>query len=315
MTPVTIEISVVSAIYNEGEGVSGFVQALFAALEKVGVSFEVILVDDGSGDDSLEKMVALTAEHKELRVVELTRNHGQVKALGAGLAQARGNAVVMMDGDMQHNPEDILRFYDKRREGYDLVATFREKRADALRRKAVTWLGNRVNRFLTGIDIKDFGSSFRMIDAAILAALKDRDGYVHFSAPHLYLNAARIAHVPVIQHERAFGSTKWSFGQFVSYNLDFLASSPRLTTILIGLSFVGFAAGGLIYLANMAELFDDVRSMTAPVSIAFSSLQLAMLGVIWREVIIGQRLARGTPPYLIRKIWDGDASSTPRPDS
>ena len=122
-------------------------------------------VDDGSSDGSLDTLREHVGKIAGLRVVELYKNSGQVAALSAGMSVARGRYVVMMDGDLQHDPADVRRLFDLAREGHDLVATYRRQRQDTLLRRLVTWSGNRINRALTGLPIRDFGSAYRMIDA------------------------------------------------------------------------------------------------------------------------------------------------------
>ena len=108
----TVDISLVSAIYNEAEGVDLLLEKINEVFSKVTQSYEIIIVDDGSSDDSLEKLKKAVDIIPNLKVVELYKNVGQVKALGAGMTVAKGKWIVMMDGDLQHNPEDILQFIE-----------------------------------------------------------------------------------------------------------------------------------------------------------------------------------------------------------
>jgi glycosyltransferase involved in cell wall biosynthesis len=298
-----VDVSVVCAVYNEGRGVDALIERLLAALRPLGQSFEIVVVDDGSADDTLERLKAALASAPELRVAELARNYGQVAAVSAGLTLAQGRWIVTMDGDLQHDPADIPRLLAAARAGADLVATVRTKREEPLKRRAVTWVGNRVNRFLTGLDVKDFGSFFRVVDARIVEGLKDRDGLVHYNTPALYASARRLVQEPITQHRRAFGSTKWTFSMFVSYNLDFVTASPRLTHLLLFTAMGGFVAGMTLYVLKLAGVLHAVEAASAPAIIALGSLQVAILGVIWREVIQAQRFAKGVRPFAIRRIW------------
>ncbi len=298
-----IEISMVVGVFNEAKGIGEFIESLYEVLKKTKITYEVIIVDDGSTDSTLDKLKEHVAVKKNFVIVELLKNFGQVKALSAGMSVTGGRWIIMMDGDMQHDPSYISTFIGKSQEGYDLIATFRQEREESMQRKIITWLGNRINRFLVGIDIKDFGSAYRMFDNEILAGMKDKNGFVHYNTPQLYASARKIAQIPIIQKKRKYGSTKWTLGMFISYNMDFVTVSPKLAYTLILISFFGFLIGSLLYVFKVLSVFSNVQAISAPVAIAISSLQLAMIAVIWREVIVVQNLIKGVPPYIIRKIW------------
>lgn len=298
----TVDISLVVALYNEAEGVNLLLKKINTVLSETDKTYEIILVDDGSTDASLEIMKKALDIIEHLKIVELYKNAGQVNALGAGMSVAEGKWIIMMDGDLQHNPEDILRFIEKSEEGYDLVATFRSERKETITRKVISWFGNRINRYLTGLDIKDFGSAFRMFNAIILENLKDNKGYVHYNTPQLYANAKKIIQIPIIQHKRPFGKTKWNLGMYISYNLDFITVSDKFVRVLLLLSFIGLFTGVSLYLCKLNHVFESVNAISAPVSIAFTSFLLIIISIVWREVIVNQRISKGIPPFIINAI-------------
>jgi len=315
-SPGSVDVSVVCAVYNEDQGVDRLVEGIAAVLPAVAASHEIVIVDDGSSDDTLAKLKRCTHVLPTLRVVELTRNFGQVGALGAGLTVARGRYLVTMDGDLQHDPQDIPRLVLTAQQGHDLVATYRTVRVESVKRRIVTWVGNRVNFFFTGLDVRDFGSTFRVLGARIVDALRDGTGRVHYNTPLLYALARRPVQLPITQHKRAFGSTKWTFTMFVAYNLDFLTASLRLVHLILAVSFVAFAAATVLYLLKLLGVFAHVEAASAPAMIALSALQLALLAVVWREVIQAQRFAKGVPPFVIHQIWStGGAASDARPEA
>jgi glycosyltransferase involved in cell wall biosynthesis len=306
-----IEVSVVCAVYNEGQGIDLLIERFREIIPQLGTSYEVIFVDDGSTDDTLERLKRWVGTCLWLRVVELARNFGQVGALSAGMTVAQGRCIVTMDGDLQHDPADILKLLEARSQGYDLVATYRIRRVEGMHRKVATWLGNRINRFLTELDILDFGSVFRAVDAHILVELKDWQGRVHYNTPMLYACAKRVIQLPITQYKRMFGRSKWTLAKFVAYNLDFLTASTKLTRFFIGLSLVGFLMGFFLYSLKLLHIFEKVEAVSAPAYILLASLQLALLAVVWREVVQAQRLAKGIPPFVIRTIWAGEQVAAP----
>ena len=304
-----LDLSVVVAVYNEEQSVSPLLAKLSAVLSSLRLSYEILIVDDGSTDGTLRALKEQVGRVVGLRVIELHRNVGQVGALSAGMSVGRGRWIAMMDGDLQHEPEDLKRLVKKMLEGYDLVATYRERRVDKLNRRLITWCGNRINRYLTGVNIRDFGSAYRLFTAEILAMLKDTRGYVHYNTPEIYMNARRWTELPITQYGRAHGSSKWTLLMFILYNLDFIVSSPKVTQLLIGLSMVGVAIGSALYALYLFGSFEEVSAISAPVSIVFTSVLISILAVIWRETMRNQRFARGYPPFLIQAIWsDGQAA-------
>lgn len=297
-----LELSIVCAVFNEGEGVREFVERLDAVCRALNVSYELVLVDDGSSDNTLDELTHLTQIVPCLRAVQLYRNVGQVAALSAGMSIARGAWLLMMDGDFQHAPEDIPRFLEKSREGFDFVASFRVNRKDSRRRRVITWVGNRVNRLLTGLDIRDFGSAFRLFHSGILEMLRDDRGCIHYNTPRLFMLAQRMTYISVQHHRREYGQSKWTLKQFIAFNMDFISASDRLVHILFAMSGLGFVAGIVLYLFKLLGISENVAAMSAPVSIALNSLLLIMIAVVWRESIEAQRSARGFPAFLIQRI-------------
>lgn len=298
-----MELSVISTMYDEEKGVKLFLEQTVDVLDKSGISYEIIVIDDGSSDGTLSLLKAELVRYPHLRVVELQRNFGQVNALGAGLALANGEWIVMMDGDLQHDPASIPSMFEIARNGFDLVATYRENREETRLRKMITWISNRVNRYLIGVDIRDFGSAFRLFHHSILDYLRDRDGYIRYNTPVLYINAHKTIQIPITQHQRKFGTTKWTLMKFVSFNLDMLSASFRLAYLLIIFSWLGVFTGALLYLTKIFGLVENVEAATAPTSLALSFFQLAMIAFIWREVLVTKQLAAGTPPYVVRQVW------------
>jgi glycosyltransferase involved in cell wall biosynthesis len=305
-TQTETDVSIVCAIYNEGQGVDLLLERFQEIIPQLGISCELILVDDGSKDDTLERLKHRIGICPGLRVVELSHNFGQIGALSAGMTIARGQCIITMDGDLQHDPGDIPTLLAARSQGYDLVATYRERREEGVRRKLVTWFGNRINRFFTDLDIWDFGSVFRVIDAHIINELKDWQGRVHYNTPMLYACAKRVVQLPITQYKRMFGRSKWTLANFIVYNLDFLITSSKLTRLFLGISLLGLLAGLSLYTLKLLHIFEKVEAVSAPAHILLASLQLALLAVVWREVIEAQKLAKGTPPFVIRTIWSDD---------
>ena len=312
----SITVSIVCAVYNEGQGVDLLLDKFERVIPRLRTSVELIIIDDGSQDDTLERLKHRTSSFPGLRVIELSRNFGQVRALGAGLTLARGQKIVIMDGDLQHDPEDILSLIEHSFRGYDMVATYRANRGEGIKRRMITWFGNRINRFLTGLDIADFGSTFRVVDRHVLEELTDWQGRVHYNTPMLYAGSKSVIQLPITQYKRRHGQSKWTLNMFLVYNLDFVTASSTLMQFFLMISLGGFIAGLFLYTFKILNIFQDVQALSAPAYILLASLHLALLAIVWREIIEAQKCAKGTPPFIIRAVWpENEARQEPGPVS
>jgi len=224
-----LDISVVAPLYNESANVAPLVEAILGALAARVPAFEVLLIDDGSSDDTWEHIRAAAASPR-VRGVRLARNVGQTAALMAGFDHARGAAVFSLDGDLQNDPRDIPTLLEKLEEGYDLVCGWRQQRQDGLLlRRLPSWCANRLIGWLTGVSIKDNGCSLKgyrreLLDRLVLYA--DQHRFIPALAASL---GARIAELPVRHHARRFGSSKYGLSRTVKVLVD-LITLKMITT-------------------------------------------------------------------------------------
>jgi glycosyltransferase involved in cell wall biosynthesis len=313
--PMRPVLSVVCTVYNEEEVIPELIDKLTLVLSGLDLSSEIVMVDDGSTDRTLARLKSMVGHAPGLRIVELYRNYGQVAALGAGMSVARGDWIVMLDGDLQHDPQDIRRLVAEIARGHDLVATYRDRREETNFRLAVTWVGNRVNRYLTGQPIRDFGSAYRLFSARLLDMMTDGFGYVHYNTPALYINARFGVELPITQYRRRYGASKWNLISLIQYNLDFLIHSKKITQVLLTIGVLGMFIGAALYISSLSGFAEPARAITAPITIAFTSFLVMLLAVIWREVMQTQRYARGQPPFLIAEIWRDCGDGSPGPET
>lgn len=217
------ELSVVVPLYDEEDCVRPLVRAVREALGE-SWKWELILVDDGSGDATVRRAETETAEDGRVRLVRLARNYGQTTAMQAGFDHARGKVVVSLDGDLQNDPRDIPRLVEKLEEGYDLVTGYRQDRQDKLlTRKVPSWVANRIIRWITGVPIRDNGCSLKAYRAEVLSDLH------LYSELHRFIPAvaaatsgARITEIPVRHHPRRFGESKYGLSRTWRVLLDLL---------------------------------------------------------------------------------------------
>jgi glycosyltransferase involved in cell wall biosynthesis len=211
-------------LYNEEDNVTRLCLAIRSALENRGLVYEVLLVDDGSTDETFARAATLPAQYPEVRVFRLRRNSGQTPAMAAGIEHARGDVLVTMDGDLQNDPEDIPLFLEKIREGYDLVVGWRHDRKDKLiSRKIPSRIANWLIGKVTGVPIKDNGCSLKAFRADFIKRIPLYSEMHRFIPAMASLAAPRLAEIKVRHHARQFGKSKYGLSRTYKVLLDLLA--------------------------------------------------------------------------------------------
>jgi len=225
-----IDLSVIAPLYNEEESVELLYSKIKEALELTQKSYEIIFVDDGSADKTVEKASRLAAEDQRLRVMEFRRNYGQTPAMAAGIDIARGDILVTMDGDLQNDPLDIPMMVARLEEGYDLVVGWRHNRQDKLiTRKIPSMIANRLIGTVTGVPIKDNGCSLKVYRAAVIKNSPFYSEMHRFIPALLSLSGAKIAEVKVRHHARQFGQSKYGLSRVYKVLLDLLTIKTILS--------------------------------------------------------------------------------------
>lgn len=210
MTDGVPELSVVVPVYNEAECVAPLCAELYAVLPGLGRSFEVILVDDGSSDDTPELLAAEKQRRDSLRVLRLRKNCGQSAALSCGFDHARGQVVITLDADLQNDPADIPLLLAKLDSGEcDAVCGWRQKRRDTWLRRASSKIANGVRNKLSGETISDTGCSLKAYKTEFLRKIKMFKGMHRFLPTLLKMEGARVVEVPVGHRPRHAGEAKY----------------------------------------------------------------------------------------------------------
>ena len=250
-----MNLSVVIPIKDERDNLRPLDQRLRQALEPLGITYEVILVDDGSIDGSFEVLKELAARDARVKVVRLRRNFGQTPALQAGIDYSSGEVLITMDGDLQNDPADIPVLLDKLAEGYDAVLGLRAKRQDRLLlRRIPSYLGNWIIRKVTGVHIKDMGCTLRAMRRELAEALP-LYGELHRFVPVLAQQlGGRLSQIPVRHHPRVAGKTKYNLTRSFRVLLDLITikflhsylTRPMHVMGLAGLLSMGMGAVSLL---------------------------------------------------------------------
>jgi glycosyltransferase involved in cell wall biosynthesis len=313
-------LSVVAPVYNEEGTIGEFYAKVCAALE--GLPFELVLVDDGSTDGSAVELDRLAAGDPRVRLVSLSRNFGHQTALTAGLDHARGDAVVMLDADLQDPPELILRMLDHWRAGCDVVYAVRQQREGESRFKLTTaaWFYRLFDR-LAQVELQHNSGDFRLLDRAPLDALlsmRERNRFLRGMTVWVgYTQAA----VPYRRDPRYAGKTKYTISRMVRFSLDAISSfshRPLQLATLLGfvistLAFIAIPV--VIALRILGSYLPGFSSITIAV-LLLGGIQLIALGIIGEYIGRIYDEVKGRPLYLVRSrknISDLDVRADPAP--
>ena len=306
-------LSVVIPIKDERDNLAPLHDRVRAALEPLGVLYEVVFVDDGSIDGSFTVLEGLAARDRRVKVVRLRRNFGQTAALQAGIDHSSGAVLVTMDGDLQNDPADIPALLAKLAEGYDAVLGLRAKRHDHfLIRKLPSWMANWLIRKVTGVQIKDMGCTLRVMRRDLAEALP-LYGEMHRYIPVLaQQHGARLAQIPVRHHPRTAGKTKYNLTRTVRVLLDLITIKflhsymTRPMHVMGSAGLVSMGLGGLSLLLTIFMKWHSGIWMTGNPFLLLSAL-LELVGVQFISMgLIGELLTRtyfesqGKSAYTIR---------------
>ena len=313
-----VRVSIVAPVYNERENIEPLHRGLREALD--GLSYELVFVDDGSTDGSLEELNKIAAQDTDhVKVIELRRNFGQTAAIAAGIDHSLGDVIVLIDADLQNDPADIPMMLEKIEEGFDVVSGWRVKRQDSfLTRTLPSRIANWLISKVTGVTLHDYGCTLKAYRRDVL------EGFHLYGEMHRFIPAyaggvgAKIVEVPVQHHPRRFGKAKYGLGRtlkvildlftvkyLVSYALNpiYLFGGTGLALILISFLVLG-------YLIFRRLLLDEhmIRSPLLLMSVMLFILgfQSILMGLIAEQLVRTYHESQAKPTYTVRRIIGGD---------
>jgi glycosyltransferase involved in cell wall biosynthesis len=233
-------VSVFLPVYNEEPNLLPLHAKLDEALKTLGYTAEIIYVDDGSSDGSLNMLREIARLDDRVRVVALKRNYGQTAAMAAGIDAAQGDVLIPMDADLQNDPADIIRLLDKMAEGYDVVSGWRKNRQDKMiTRKIPSMIANRLISWIGGVPLHDYGCSLKAYRRESLEDVKLYGEMHRFIPIYAAWAGARVTEIPVTHHARTMGQSKYGLSRTVKVIFDlitikFMASYQTKPLYLFG---------------------------------------------------------------------------------
>ena len=298
-------ISIVVPVYNEEENIAHFARAVADVMERLPYHYELLFIDDGSSDRSREILRTLGAQDAHIGSIFLARNYGHQLALTCGIDHADGDAVITMDGDMQHPPELLPQLIARWEEGFEIVQTVRlTTEGVSLFKRATSKYYYRLLNLLTDVEIQEGGSDFRLMDRKAVLALRRYREHARFIRGMVGALGFRRTTVDFVAQARYAGSSKFSLRRMISFALDgiFAYSIKPLRTAL----YAGIVSALLAVVLFLHVLVETLRGETVPgwstivvCSLFFGGMQMMMLGVCGEYIARILQEVKNRPLYLV----------------
>lgn len=319
-----MHVSVVAPVYNELENIDLLHSALSEALQ--GLSYELVFVDDGSTDGSLDKLVSLFNDDPDhVKLIELRRNFGQTAAIAAGIDHTSGDVIVLIDADMQNDPADIPKLLEKIDEGYDVVSGWRVNRKDrfitrTLPSRMANWLISRV----TSVKLHDYGCTLKAYRRDVLQGFRLYGEMHRFIPAYAGSVGAKIVEIPVQHHPRKFGETKYGLERTLKVLLDlftvkFLMSYANKPIYLFGGVGLALIVSSVLMLALLIlrRLILDEHMVRSPlllmtVMLFILGFQSILMGLIAELLVRTYHESQAKPTYIVRRVLGGTAEKYSR---
>jgi undecaprenyl-phosphate 4-deoxy-4-formamido-L-arabinose transferase len=305
------QVAIVIPVYNEEENLPELMRRLMPVMQGMGKSFEIILIDDGSSDNSLQILKGFT-KNAQVKVVELTRNYGQHAAILAGFSVVNADIIITMDADLQNPPEEIPKLVKFMEEGnYDVVGSIRKGRKDSFLRILPSKVINIVARKITGVSMRDWGCMLRAYRSTVVERMIQCHEHATFIPALATVFAKRIAEIEVEHEERYGGKSSYPLSKLINLQFDLVASFSDfpmklimyggILMSLLGICFgIFLAIARLVYGAQWAA--EGIFTLFA-ILFVFVGLQFFALGVIGECIGRIYLEARKRPEYVIEKIY------------
>jgi undecaprenyl-phosphate 4-deoxy-4-formamido-L-arabinose transferase len=310
-------------VYNEEANLPELGDRLSRALESTGKTWEVVYVDDGSADKSLEILAGFAAKDPHVKVVEFNRNYGQHAAVFAGLAQARGEIVVTLDADLQNPPEEIPKLVAKMEEGFDVVGSVRKNRQDPFFRKIASRMVNRLTRSGNSAakGMSDYGCMLRAYSRNVVDQISQCKELSSFIPVLAMMYAKKTTEIEVEHAERARGTSKYGLVQLLRLQSDLMTGFSTLPLRFLSWfgGLVAVSGFGLAVYILIQRLLKGDSYTQGGIFTLFAILYVMVGGLFIGLGILGEYVGRiygevrQRPRYVVRQIHESDAGTKDAP--
>ena len=310
------KISIVVPIYNEENNIAELSSQLHQVLDSLPYTFEIILVNDGSTDNSAKAIAAMSLIFSELKGIDLAGNYGQTIALRAGFELAKGEVIIAMDGDLQHDPNDIVRFMKKMEEGYDLVGGAKEKRPDGWLKSKLSSFAHKLISKLAQVEMSYFGATYKAYRSYLLKHSNLLGDSHRFLGAIVARKGIKYTEIPITIHPRLHGTSNYKMNKvwkvlldliFLKFFVSYLKKPFRLfgsigaTMSFFGvLGLAGFAVGNLFLNTNVKE--DYIIEYFSCAMMIVMGMLFVSIGILAEIGVYNYFGQKRMSPYSIRSI-------------
>jgi glycosyltransferase involved in cell wall biosynthesis len=325
------KLSIFLPVYNEEENLERLNRKIFAAMAALGHSFEVIYVDDGSSDRSLELLKKFAAEDRRVKVIGFRRNYGQTAAMAAGIDAARGEILIPMDADLQNDPADIVRLLAKLDEGYDVVSGWRKDRQDAfITRTFPSRIANGLISRIGGVPLHDYGCSLKAYRREVLKDVNLYGEMHRFIPIYAAWAGGRVTEIPVAHYPRTAGQSKYGLSRTIKVVFDlvtikFMASYMTKPIYVFGwagvlafaISVFSAVFACLMKFASWPKHADFIQTPLPVLAMVMLVLgiQLFLMGLIAEMLVRTYHESQNKPIYTVKtkvNLEEGEAANEHR---
>jgi glycosyltransferase involved in cell wall biosynthesis len=314
-----IMISIIVPIFNEAENIVLLYEQIILELDKSNILFEVIFVNDGSRDRSLDVLKAISNSDSRIKVISFRRNFGQTAALSAGIDYSVGKIIIPMDGDLQNDAKDIMRLFNKINEGFDVVSGWRKNRKDSsIKRKLPSVIANKLISYVSGVHLHDYGCSLKAYRREIIELIKLYGEMHRFIPIYASWMGAKVTEISVAHHPRIHGESKYGLERIIKVLLDllvikFLAKYATKPIYIFGgfgillILFSFFFTSWAVYL----KIFGNTSFIQTPlilvaVTTFVTGIMSILLGLLAEVVMRTYYESQDKPSYLIKETYNLD---------
>ena len=303
------KLSIIVPCYNEEKVINLFYEETKKVLDKIKekYEYEIIFIDDGSKDKTLDKMKMLRNNDKNVKIISFSRNFGKEAGIYAGLSNSIGDLVVLMDVDLQHDPKVILEMIDGINQGYDTVTTKRiDRKGEPIFKSIFSKMFYKLMRKLVNIDLVQGDQDYRMMKRKVVDAILSLEEYNRFSKGIFSWVGFNVLYIEVENKQRVDGNSKWSFSQLVKYAIEGITSfttSPLKISIILGfiISILAIVFGIMIIIQTIIYGKDTPGYASTITAILFiGGIQLLSIGILSEYVSKMYMEIKKRPKYIIK---------------
>lgn len=308
-----IQLSIISPVYNEEQNIKLLYDKLKKVVGRLALSCEIIFINDGSNDQSSQVLAKIATTDKLFKVIEFRRNFGQTSAITAGIKNTSGDIIVLIDADLQNDPDDIVKLLSKINEGFDVVSGWRKDRKDAFFTRVLpSIIANKIISRIVGVNLHDYGCTLKAYKREIIKNITIY-GEMHRLIPaYAAFEGAKITEVVVKHHPRKFGKSNYNLWRIVKLLFDLstvkflndFSTKPLYLFGTFGLSI--FALGFLVFLFVVVRVVFFAGSWISPMILlsglmALLSIQFILIGLLAEILIRIYFESQGKTPFSIKR--------------